>query len=150
MQPLHRWCLCLCGRKNVSDYKHRSGFSIQIWSLPFCAVWKLGDWQNCWSRNCRHLPTSEHWLEFISSEKLWERTQQSQIEESIKRGKWKWIRQLRIGNLGIISPVLLLSGTLRGSVEEATQSSPGGKVRKTSFPWKIPLAMNSGKENCQK
>ena len=31
------------------------------------------------------------WPEVISNEELWERTQQSRIEESIKRRKWKWI-----------------------------------------------------------
>jgi len=29
--------------------------------------------------------------EVISNEELWERTQQSRIEESTKRRKWKWI-----------------------------------------------------------
>ena len=31
------------------------------------------------------------WPEVISNEDLWERTEQSRIEESIKRKKWKWI-----------------------------------------------------------
>jgi len=32
-----------------------------------------------------------HWPEVISNKDLWERTQPSRIEESIKRRKWKWI-----------------------------------------------------------
>ena len=31
------------------------------------------------------------WPEVVSNEDLWERTQQSRIEESIERRKWKWI-----------------------------------------------------------
>ena len=64
------------------------------------------------------------WPEVISNDKLWERTQQIRIEESIMRRKWKW-SGIRYGSLRIISPVTLSSGTLRGLEEEVAQSNPG-------------------------
>ena len=112
-------------------YQTKIRFSIWIWSVPFCIWFENLEIDKIADQEIADIYQQVNicWLEFISDEKLWERT--PQIEEVVTRGKWKWIRRT-LWKPENNTPVLLLSGTLRDSAEDAVQSSPGGEVCKMS------------------
>jgi len=63
-------------------------YGLETWRSMKLLIKKLQTFINNYLRKILNI----RWPEIISNEELWERTQQSHIEESIKRRKWKWIR----------------------------------------------------------
>ena len=118
-------CIRLQTKLRIFDTNVKSVllYGSETWRSTKLLIKKLQTFIN----KCLRRILNIRWPEVISNDELWGRTHQSRIEESISSIRLGY-SGIRYGSLRITSPVPPLSGTLRGSEEEAAQGNPGGGV----------------------
>jgi len=82
-------CIRLQTKLRIFSTNVRSApvYGLETWRSTKLLIKKLQTFIN----KCLWKILNIRWPEVISNEELWERTQQSRIEENIKKRKWNWI-----------------------------------------------------------